>query len=384
MRDELLVCRLFNQGSGILMKKTALSYFCAAIVFVMSGNGDTYADKKNCDKCHIISMKQSVPADNDKDNITQNTLSEETCWGCHARYTNNNIDPVTGAPQINHTNNTDLAGGNFAYITGSKPGKTGSRMSRGHNIIYTGVPDFRFHNYPPGDEYGNRAAGLNATTFRCAGKFGCHGDRTIEDEFASMKDSHHYDSSALDFGSIDIENQALIHGTTGEQVGSSYRLLKGVRGGEDTDWHATSSTTDHNEYYGANSMRDSSRTAPGGNTISGLCAECHGDFHGSEIGTPERWIRHPTDISFPDQPGREFEEYVNYNLKVPVARTVITQAPSSEVNPAGSTDDIVMCLSCHMAHASPHKNMLRFDYRDVVAGYSSKTACLICHTSKGE
>jgi predicted CXXCH cytochrome family protein len=76
---------------------------------------------------------------------------------------------------------------------------------------------------------------------------------------------------------------------------------------------------------------------------------------------------------------------VTYNLKVPVARTVIPQAPSSLVNPAGSTDDIVMCLSCHMAHASRYENMLRFDYRYVVEGDSSKAnGCLICHSSKGD
>jgi hypothetical protein len=367
------------------MKKTALKYFCAVFFLVMSGAGETYADKNNCTKCHIIFIKQLVSANNGKYALSQNTLLGKTCWDCHSKDTDNNIDPVTGAPQINHKNDTDLAGGNFAYITGSKMGITGNSMSRGHNIIYTGVPDLRFYNYPPGDEHDNSAAGLDSSTFRCAGKFGCHGDRTIEDEYASMKNTHHYASSSLSFGSIDMDNQALSHGAIGEQVGSSYRFLKGVKGGEDPDWHATSGQTDHNEYYGATSMKDGSRSAPAGNTISGLCAECHGDFHGSEIGMSGRWIRHPTDISLPNQSGTEVEKYVTYNLNVPVARTVIPQTPSSVVNPAGSTDDIVMCLSCHVAHASQYENMLRFDYRYVGEGNSSKTGdCLICHSSKGD
>ncbi|CAD7777657.1 MAG: hypothetical protein KIIPBIDF_00918 [Candidatus Methanoperedenaceae archaeon GB50] len=48
----------------------------------------------------------------------------------------------------------------------------------------------------------------------------------------------------------------------------------------------------------------------GNNTISGLCAECHGDFHGSsdDIGSSSPWLRHPTDIQLPGT-GTEYYKY---------------------------------------------------------------------------
>jgi hypothetical protein len=94
------------------------------------------------------------------------------------------------------------------------------------------------------------------------------------------------------------------------------------------------------------------------------------------------WKRHPTDISMPGS-GTEYAGYTVYDPEVPVARTVIPQTPSGVVNPDGSTDDIVMCLSCHTAHASRYESMLRFNYYDMIAGDpSSSGGCFVCHTEK--
>ncbi len=240
--------------------------------------------------------------------------------------------------------------------------------------------------YPPGDQHNNYADGLTNTTFTCAGKFGCHGDRTIDDEFMAVKEAHHYNDSSLKFGGININNQALTGGPIGEQVGSSYRFLKGVKGGEDSDWQATADLSDHNEYFGETSMKESGRAVPAGNTISGLCAECHGYFHGNEStetgSSSSPWSRHPTDISLPGS-GTEYAAYTTYSVEVPVARTIIPQSPSGSVDPSGTVDDIVMCLSCHRAHASPYEDLLKFNYADMIAGDSSKSGgCFTCHTSK--
>ncbi len=303
------------------------------------------------------------------------------CWGCHAQGAAYNIDSVTGAPQVRHKNTSDLAGGNFAYITGDKEGKTGDTITRGHNVIDTGVIDNNFSSgiFPPGDEFSQSGDGFTNTSFTCAGKFGCHGDRSVEDGNLAIRGAHHTITNALKFGSIDENAQ-------GSTVGTSYRFLLGVKGGEDSDWQATVSADDHNEYKGATSGVESTKLAPGGNTVSGFCAECHGNFHGdaTDTGGISLWKRHPTDISLPGT-GTEYAVFTNYRPETPVARTEIPGSPSNTVDPTGTTDDIVMCLSCHMVHASPYSDILRWNYEDMVVGTTGDaagTGCFACHSSK--
>jgi cytochrome c553 len=186
-----------------------------------------------------------------------------------------------------------------------------------------------------------------------------------------MKGAHHTDDHILKFGSIDENSQ-------GSSTGLSYRFLKGVKGGEDSLWEAVPGITAHNEYKGASSMGAGSATSPANNTVSGLCAECHGYFHGTssnEVGSQEPWLRHPTDILLPS--GGEYTSYTTYNLTAPVARATIPNSPSSSV----SSSDVVMCLSCHRAHASPYYKIMRWDYKNW-PGNGQTNGCNVCHTSK--
>jgi predicted CXXCH cytochrome family protein len=177
-----------------------------------------------------------------------------------------------------------------------------------------------------------------------------------------MKGAHHTDDSTID----------------GNSVGSSYRFLKGVHGLENptTAWRNVSAT-DHNEYKGATSQGASSRTSPVNNTISGFCAECHGYYHGSAAdetgGSVSPWKRHPTDFSLPSS--GEYASYTTYSVVAPVARTNPSSI-SGTVNPGGTSDDIVMCLSCHGAHATANYKLMRWDNKANMSG------CVVCHTSK--
>jgi predicted CXXCH cytochrome family protein len=126
-------------------------------------------------------------------------------------------------------------------------------------------------------------------------------------------------------------------------------------------------------------------------TISYLCGECHGKFHpnpnlgGSrEVGVASFtiWRRHPADIAFSaihgGFAGSEFQGYVTYSLESPVAY----------FNPTGKekvvdADSIVMCLSCHRAHASNFSDALRWDYANITTGDTVREGCLTCHTNKG-
>lgn len=127
-------------------------------------------------------------------------------------------------------------------------------------------------------------------------------------------------------------------------------------------------------------------------TISYLCGECHAKFHpnpnlggSKEVGQAYNslWLRHPADISFNSVHGgfanSEYEGYVQYNLETPVAYDRPTGGEE-----AVNSNSVIMCLSCHRAHASPYPGMLRWDYSKIAAGTGkSRTGCLACHTKKG-
>lgn len=315
-----------------------------------------------------------------------------TCWDCHAvnPYGPSNIDPSTGVPQVAHRSSTDLAGGNFSYIIGAKTRLTGTAKTAGHNVKDTfgkgeGGPDDNFGGGgPPGDQH---STGITSANFTCAGTFGCHGDRSIADEYEALRDAHHESTSVLRFGSVNLSAQGLT-------VGTSYRYLLGVKGVEEDQWMGNlPGPARHNEYYGASTMGESSATRPAGNTMSGFCAECHGLFHGAgpgETGGSSPWKRHPSDIVLPNY--GEYRDYGHrslgpreYSIQVPVARQGILNslaAPMATVSPGV---DVVMCLSCHYAHAGPYERLLRWDYTGMVAGTSGSTAgtgCFVCHTTK--
>lgn len=360
-----------------------------------------------CANCHTMHNSQNGAPMNWDDSSTPNaTLLKGSCWGCHAyaliNSTGNNIEFSNTTPQVAHTNATDLAGGNFAYVTGGKTlDSTDSGVTTdncGHNVIETGNQEgIRAMFPPPGDEYSQ--AGILATTFTCAGTLGCHGNRTIAGSMAAISGSHHAGDSVLKFGaSLDDTAQG---GTTA----LSYRFLKGVKGAEDSDWQATVLVGDHNEYKGSTvggtGEGGASVSSPGtAGSISGLCAECHGNFHGAvgDIGGPpgSPWLRHPTDIQLPSTATKEYQYYnacagggaaCTYSLDAPVARAnTINNAnyPTAKNTCTPGTDDaIVMCLSCHKAHASKNADILRWNYEDINAGGgASNTRCFICHTTK--
>ena len=104
---------------------------------------------------------------------------------------------------------------------------------------------------------------------------------------------------------------------------------------------------------------------------------CHGDFHGQETGGS--WLGHPADTVLPAE--GEYASYTSYDPTVPVARPVLTGV-SATVTPG---TDMVMCLSCHVAHGSPYNDMLRWDYNDMTTGTTGAGAgngCFKCHTEK--
>jgi hypothetical protein len=334
-------------------------------------------------------------------------------------------------PQVYHTDPAgDLAGGNFAYIDGLKDvpaGVSAANSRKGHNVVKLLFQDDVL-TVPPGYTRGPQLAtapmgnihtfGM-ATAFSCAGKAGCHGNRNrlvssqdfwpngdaIDGQFSNqymqdlpaMKGAHHANVD----GSLD----------DADTIANSFRFLYGTKGYENDTW--VNEVGDHNEYYGLNNPNFETQgtgcerchegghgAATSGNihnptyTMSGLCETCHSNFHSSTktdptggfegenlAGAEPSFLRHPVDyVMGAATAGTEYSNYSTYNVTAPVARTTVATTSSSSAN---LTNDAVMCLSCHMSHASAYDGMLRFDYKDmVVNGGESNVGCFACHATK--
>ncbi len=293
------------------------------------------------------------------------------CIGCHTGTNNgSNTTPYvfsSNAPNYGETGTeagtNTLAGGNFYWVVNGSSWVTDADRT-GHNVEGLANVDQTLGTIPPGGiDLGHQLT--------CAGKYGCHGDRNVEGDFEALLGAHHTDDSVID----------------GSTVGKSYRFLKGIVGYEDSDWEYQPDASHHNQYKGVDRA---SETDINTSTISYLCAECHGDFHnGDDVsfgswGSP--WLRHPTDYDMSHTPsGSEYRQYPGqygstgqYSVIAPVASEDVSQ-PKSTVS--FSKDTIITCISCHRAHGTPYKYILRWNYY----GWPVQTSingCNACHTAK--
>ncbi len=342
-----------------------------------------------CPNCHTMHNSQAGAAMATYGGETgpNNFLTRGSCLGCHAQ---GGASAIVGLgpdqiPQVLHTDTTDLAGGNFAYITGLKG--SGASDAKGHNITALTGKDSTL-TMAPGLYRPEYHGGLQTTYLTCNGSKSCHGYRVPGSRWY-MRETHHNNVD----GRCD----------TASDIASSYRFLNGVKGYESPDWKNTDASN-HNEYYGIASPAKlgcgtgESRchltpapVLPPDGTISQFCATCHNNFHtvqstysdggiGPDALSP--FLRHPTDLTIPSSD--EFTSYTTYDVNTPVARTTVPTAPSATVTPGS---DVVMCLSCHMAHGSDYPDMLRWDYSAMVAhnaGAAAGTGCFACHSQKDD
>jgi len=339
------------------------------ILIIAASNAPHAKVTGECSNCHTMHNSQggaSMATYGGFGDAPFSSLVRGNCLGCHGQSSDGSEYVTLGTqkiPQVYHaTGGTDLAAGNFKYIT--------TDDTYGHNVDLLGNAEGVLTSGPPGDE---NTTGIT-TDLTCAGTKGCHGNRGTEGNFASIKGAHHAGVS----GFCD----------TADTVANSYRFLKGVKGHENMDatdpWQNASATI-HNEYYGvSNKGSEGGLSSPGSNSISGLCAECHGNFHGPgtddiATGTASPWLRHPTDIVLTNS--GEYASYTTYSTTAPVARdsswanwgTINTVTKNNVVAPGA---DIIMCLSCHGAHATPYYKLMRWDNK------ANMTGCVVCHTSK--
>lgn len=382
---------IFNDKKNIIAHLAEILCLLLLVCFPEAADA---AMTGQCSNCHTMHNNQggnpmvtyTYGAETDD---TKFFLLRGTCLGCHAMGTANRIESISGSevPQVYHTDPAgDLAGGNFAYLLGVKG--SGADDTKGHNIIDFGDPDDTF-TQPPGRRHD--IASFNGN-FTCAGTRGCHGIRagSVGADLRAIKGAHHGNTG----NKMDTANT----------VYNSYRFLYGVKGLENngqndisTEWQNVNGTN-HNEYFGDNTPMDfditgcnschegmSSYISPDNNTMSGFCATCHGYYHlldgGGQVGVGDDNLspfkRHPTDVILPGS--GEYTSYASYNVNIPVARqTPVPDLISSTVT-AGS--DVVMCLSCHGAHATNYYKILKWDYKSTTLS-TAISGCNVCHTSK--
>jgi hypothetical protein len=212
-----------------------------------------------------------------------------------------------------------------------------------------------------------------------------------------------------------LKNDGLDPNFYNSPLSHSYRFIRSLRGyGNEVERWQNNSPTSHNEYVGGydntaigdilkntnfatttsctrchvgGQQATTSRLTVPGQSMTGFCLTCHGLFHSSGVtnGSSGAFLRHPSDYVIPDRD--EYSSYTVFNVNAPVARPhsafVNGMTASPTVNPG---EDLVMCLSCHVAHASPYDGMLRFNYSEQTAGNATTglgKGCLVCHTSKG-
>jgi predicted CXXCH cytochrome family protein len=350
----------------------------------------------------------------------------------------------------------DLAGGNFAFGIGdSSKVHNVVDLFAGQwddNAGATSGPDFPGEfGAPPGTAPAAHYHGMGVFTtdtatpfdaFTCAGARGCHGTRSQiltgdtgdhdgntstantfiigqrRTGIAAISGAHH---NSYDGAKDAVNYTAATAYHDGQQVADGYRFIPGLKGygNETTRWENVN-FNQHNEYYGNNagtfglapeptsgcgichvqgndgggSSRasfDSTLLVPG-NSMSGFCSTCHGNFHSSgeggdyvDNGVSGAFLRHPSDYVIPES--GEYAAYNRYDLSAPVARPTLYTASSPDVT---GDVDMVMCLSCHEAHGTPYDYILRFDYTAMSAGTFANIAaargeggCLACHTEKG-
>ncbi len=353
-----------------------------------------------CSDCHTMHNSQdNAPMNFDNSTTPNENLTRGSCFGCHAQGGGSPIVTVGNSviPQVMHSSSVALAAGNFGYITGMAG--SGAADSKGHNIDgLTGVDSVLYA--PPGGivnvggpshVLGNT---VNTNTLTCAGNNGCHGYR----HYGPGGDSTYRVKGITGSHHKNVDGQL----DQATEPANSYRFLMAVKGLESSDWQENASSSNHNEYYalpapiqlGCSSPAVKCHEGPGGltqppdGTMSQFCATCHGNFHtlttsesdgvGSVANSP--FIRHPTDLSLPVT--GEYADYTVYNINAPVARLTVPAVSSSVVTPGS---DAVMCLSCHMSHASDYPDMLRWNYDTMIsgnAGAAAGTGCFVCHTTK--
>ena len=364
----------------VAMRSVILSLIISFVLFLPCISNNSYARVTGlCSDCHTMHNSQGGNWDDVQptweDGGPRSALICDTCVGCHTG-TNDGSDT---APL-------------YVYTPGLNKDEFGAKTLAGGNFCWVDQDDQNGHNIFPenGDEVLKDGApgnieGVFVTCFTNS----CHknlnlpfsGSSSELDGNYSCKSCHLYPKHHADDTSTKLVNSK-------EQgwyrfLSGGHNVEQGVEGIEHENWNYGATSSSHNEYLG--NVSNGGYGFDLGNTTTAFCTGCHGLFHADQIDDGEEdtnlWIRHPSDWIIPNSGEYEAAFGGIYDPNVPIARPNFNgwTKSSSSVTPG---TDMVMCLSCHVAHGSPYPDMLRWDYDDMIAGGEETGGCFKCHTEK--
>ncbi len=348
------------------MEKTYINLImlgAAATLFAFAGSAQA-AVSGQCSDCHTMHNSQGGgdfpgvgPA------APYSSLLVNDCLGCHTTDTNDPLPDPGGAttdagyPYVagnGFSDNNCLAGG---FFTTTDFLQTDNNSNNEHSMGTQELP--AGYNATP-DWYTGNTDG-----FSCAGSNGCHGNHVDENDMDAIAGGHHNTNSA--YRILYVET------TTKTGVAFTDSAVDGVPTADyeealivNTTYGTVTTGRAHNVY---------SADADADNTISELCAICHGNFHGAGTISNSTWIRHPTDVVIPGD--WIIGDETNYTLT----------DSDNKGNPVGwdgaveggTNERKATCISCHRAHGTENADLLRWEYSTQDAGSGVDYGCLGCH-----
>ncbi len=383
-----------------LLKGKVISVVILSILSIFFYISIVYAKVTGvCSNCHTMHFSQTPWPTNWGGSGPNTDLLVKDCVGCHTNTQNGDtivtIGPAGGESRIPIVYNSaveptqPLAGGNFYWVV-----KNGDAY--GHNVL--SIPeisaDANLTSAPGAPVSGGQCAVCHDQTTHC---YSCHTPQHHKDDHPGG-----VFTNVVGYGTTAGCYYRFL-GPASERIGLPdvpnipWHTNPGVKGIEDPDWEQNPSSTQHNEYAGETSRPSS--FGGGYESISDFCAGCHAGFYNSPFytywsdgSTSSPWHRHPVDIKFSEVKGTEYiyntpdgTTFGPYNPLAPIARANIDALDGSGPSSTVTTDDQVMCLSCHRPHGSPYPDILRWDYTACEAGTANTNCgCFVCHTKKDE
>ncbi|MFH0811129.1 MAG: hypothetical protein V2A77_11795 [Pseudomonadota bacterium] len=400
---------------------------CLMILLGLCGPAAARVTSTQCNNCHTMHNSQVGLAADDGETSGKMREADElfwwyskdysrnspkfllvtTCLSCHTNVDNGDTIKKLGGQDVpivfNATTEPDynkpgsssnaLAGGNFYWVAQwATAEERVAAASHGHNPCGIGI----YSKDPtPGKSSNKNGCGFYCHDVLQSSNSGCTSCHNCY---------HHTDRADHPYRFLLTHYRDLSGGSMLKPCSADW-----IAGYEDLKWEQDP-TKGHNEYKGVGSgfvydptfQKDPMYAAYTG-AISNFCGGCHGgDVGGTgnlcdtqKSGTPSCWTRHPAHVEIPNEGEFTVLNGAAYNPLVPVARQWARDAftaPSDTIK-LGDGGDVVMCLTCHRAHGSPYRSMLRWPYYEkdektgkdkpqpnpATAIWSDTGGCTFCH-----
>ncbi|PLY01278.1 MAG: hypothetical protein C0622_07575 [Desulfuromonas sp.] len=320
--------------------KTKMMLALAASFVLFSGTAFAFhaGGVAHCDGCHSMHNSPDNPVAagaTPNDLLLKGSDASSTCLNCHAGSGGYHISSAIG-------NNVNQ-GGDFFWVTSSAVHDVNVRG----NII-TFDPDNKGHNVVAVD-YGMLADGTNTNAPGSSGTidvdtFGCN---SCHDPHGQVDGGTGNDTAAIS-GSGSYGAAAPVDGS----ILGNYRLLGDAGYGDITA-----------DAPVARANGSSGTTVDYGSGMSNWCLSCHDTYDDFNYMHPVNELVPLAYNSYVASGDFTGDVTTAYDALVPFERGETDGSALDNTSTAGvdGVDDVVMCLSCHRAHASAFDNSLRWD-----------------------